>query len=216
MVTGDTALWEIKWQPDCSYSLKYISGNAKISGETRDFLEKHTMIYKIFSITDSCYTFKGYADKTSNLPLQEDTMWMNVKSNVASKELFKKMPNASFLRKERFRDTSKYAVLYFYRPGKLSNSLANYLIYFDNNVMCVAKNNTGYIFKILKEGEFEIKSKLLKDESAVKLNVEFGHTYYVKSMIHWTISKRLYNFKLDMEIIKPERGEEEFYDVNLE
>jgi len=107
-------------------------------------------------------------------------------------------------------------VLYLYRPGKLTNSMGNYLVYFDNNVMCVAKNNTGYIFKILKEGTFEIKSRLLKDESAVKLEVKFGNIYYVKSMVHWTITKRLYNFKLDMAIMKPEDGQEEYYDVNPE
>jgi len=216
IVTGDTSLWEIKWQSDCVYSLNFISGSGKIDAATRDFLDNHKMVYQIFSISDSCYTFKGYADKTSNLPLQDDTMWLNVKTNTAGNELFKQMYGTAFLKKEHFRDTSHYAVLYVYRPGKLTNSLGDYLVYFDNNVMCVAKNNTGYIFKILKEGTFEIKSRLYKDESAVKLDVQFGHTYYVKSMIHWTITKRLYNFKLDMAIMKPEEGQEEYYEVNPE
>src|SRR6476620_5725461 len=84
LTTGDTSLWEIKWTSDCVYSLKFINGNAKMDADTRDFLDKHKLLYQIFSINDSCYTFKGYADKTSNLPIQDDTMWLNVKTNLAS------------------------------------------------------------------------------------------------------------------------------------
>jgi hypothetical protein len=82
--------------------------------------------------------------------------------------------------------------------------------------MCVAKNRSGYIFKILKEGKITFKSKLLKDESAVTVDIKFGKKYYIKSMIHWTISSRLYNFKLEMAAVAPEKGADEFDKVGEE
>ena len=94
--------------------------------------------------------------------------------------------------------------------------MGNYIVYFDDNLMCVAKNNSGYIFKILKEGVFEVKSKLLKDEAAVKVDVKFGKTYYVKSSIKWGITSRLYNFKLEMTNVPPAVGITEFEEVDLQ
>ncbi len=93
---------------------------------------------------------------------------------------------------------------------------APYAARIDNSIMCVAKNKSGYIFKILKEGQFEIKSRLFNDESSVILNVRFGNMYYVKSMIHWGISRRLYNFKLEMAIKGSSVGKAEFGDVNVQ
>ena len=215
MVTGDTVLWEIKWKNDCVYSLKFIATNEKMNSETESLLKHHNLVYEIDSKTDNYFTVKGFLDKNTNIPIQFDTMWLNEKTTIQNNELFKKVPNATVLKRSHFSDTSKYAVMYIYRPGKFTNSLGNFLVYFDNNLLCVAENKTGYIFKILKEGQFEIKSRLLKDESAIKLDVSFGKTYYVKSMIHWTISKRLYNFKLEMKNVPAEIGKNEFEEVNL-
>jgi hypothetical protein len=213
--TGDTSLWKLEWTSDCSFTEKYISGSAKLNAETSELLKKHKLAYEITSVTDSFFTFKGYIDKPSTIPIQVDTMWLNEKIVIAGNELFKQIINPSVLRKNHFSDTSKYAVLYVYRPGKFSNSMGNFLVYFDDNIMCVAKNSSGYIFKILKEGQFEIKSKLYKDHSAVKMDIKFGNVYYAKAMIHWTISSRLYNFKLEMANIKPEQGKMEFDEVIL-
>jgi hypothetical protein len=216
MDNEDSGLSKIKWINDCSYSLKYIRGNAKLPVETLQFLKSHDLVYEIINITENYYTFKGYVDKTSNPAFLTDTMWFSEKLNYTSNELFKKLPNAAILKKNHFSDTSKYAVVYIYRPGKFTNSLGDYPVYFDNAAMLVAKNNSGSIYKILKEGKFEIKSKLLKDESSVKLDVKFGRTYYVKSMIHWGITSRLYNFRLEMAIVSPEHGQAEFENVNLQ
>lgn len=216
MTTGDTSAWQVKWTGDCTYSLQYISGNNKMSAEMQQFVKQHQLVFQVTNISGDYYIFKGYVDKTSNPPVQTDTMWLHEKTSIASNELFRQVKNSALLKRAHFSDTSRYAVVYLYRPGKLTNSLGNYLVYFDDIPMCVAKNKSGYIFKVLKEGKFEVKSKLYKDESVTVLDVKFGSTYYVKSMIHWTISSRLYNFKLEMAVVKPDRGQMEFEEVNLQ
>lgn len=214
--SGDTILWQVKWIDECIYSLKYISGNRSMPEENLKFIKKHKLVYEIGRITKEYYLFKGYVDKVSDIPIQTDTMWLTEKANRVSNELFKPVANSYLLKKAKFSDTSNYAVLYLYRPKKLTNSLGNYFVYFDDNLMCVAKNNSGFIFKILKEGVFEVRSKLFKDESAVKLDVKFGKTYYVKSSIKLGITSRLYNFKLEMANVPPAEGIPEFEEVDIQ
>ena len=215
MADGDSTVWKVNWVDDCTYTLKYISGG-KIDEETFKILKKHKLAYEITKVTNDYYLYKGYLDNSSNNLIQSDTMWLTEKVNITNNELFRQIPDAGILRKNHFSDTSKYAVLYLYRPGKITNSLGNYLLYFNDNILCVAKNNSGFIFKIMKEGQYNISSRLYKDESAVQLDVKFGKTYYVKSMIHWAISKRLYNFKLETAIVSPDTGIEEFEKINLQ
>ena len=214
--SGDTILWQVKWIDECIYSLKYISGNRSMPEENLKFIKKHKLVYEIGRTTKEYYPFKGYVDKVSDIPIQTDTMWLTEKANRVSNELFKPVANSYSLKKAKFSDTSNYAVLYLYRPKKFTNSLGNYFVYFDDNLMCVAKNNSGFIFKILKEGVFEVRSKLFKDESAVKLDVKFGKTYYVKSSIKLGITSRLYNFKLEMANVPPADGIPEFEEVDIQ
>jgi hypothetical protein len=143
-------------------------------------------------------------------------MWLTEKTVITNNELFRQIPDNSTLKKEHFSDTSRYAVLYVYRPGKLTNSLSNYLIYFNDNIMCVGKNNTGYIFKIMKEGRFELKSKLYKDESFINVDIKFGKIYYVKSMVNWGLFKGLKNFKLEMANVSAEEGKNEFNSLKFQ
>ncbi|HEX4850087.1 MAG TPA: hypothetical protein VFV08_04730, partial [Puia sp.] len=157
----------------------------------------------------------GYVDQPSAKPFYVDTMWLSEKAIITEHGLFSSTSEA-LLKRGHFSDTSKYAVIYVYRPGKFTNSLGNYNIYFDNKFMCVAKNKSGYIFKVYKEGNFEVKSALYKDESSINLHIQFGKRYFVKSMIHWGIYKRLYNFKLEMAQMKPEDAKPEFEMVNLQ
>ena len=215
LTKGDSAVYEIKWSDDCVYTLKYVSGNAEMSDDAEKFNKKHKVLFEVNKITKDYYTFTGYIDKTSNQPILKDTMWLNIKNNVGSNLLFQPIKSPTEIKRAHFTDTSKYAILYVYRPGKLTNSLGNYLVYFDEEIMCVAKNNSGYIFKILKEGNFKIKSRLIKQEAAADLDVKFGNTYYIKSSVPWGIYGSG-NFKLKMEAMKPEDGKNEFYDVNLQ
>jgi hypothetical protein len=214
LIKGDSSVYEIKWLNNCTYSLTYVKGNSMTEEEV-EFSKKHKILCQVNGTTKDYYLFTGYIDKTSNQPVLIDTMWLNLKTNAAGNLLFKPLKSPTEIKRAHFRDTSKYAILYVYRPGKLTNSLGNYLIYFDDNIMCVAKNNSGYIFKILREGNFKIKSRLYKQEASTDLDVKFGNTYYVKSSIPWGIHGSG-NFKLKMEVMKPDDGANEFYDVNLQ
>ena len=214
--TGDTTLWKIRWKNDCTFSIEYVSGNNKANEEASTFLKKkkHKVVFEIKNITDDYYTYATYLDKTSNLPLELDTIWLHEKINPVRNLLFEAVTNGRDLQKSHFSDTAKYALLYVYRPGKFTNSLAGFPLYFDNNVMCIMKNKSGYIFKILKEGTFEIGSKLMDNSSVTKLEVTFGKRYYVKSMIHWGLHATR-NFNLEMKIMPNDSGEEEFDEVEL-
>lgn len=216
LLTGDTSLWQIKWTSDCSYTAKLVAGGRKLSRESQELLREHVIAFQVTAVTDSFFVFNGFLDKTSNLPLTTDTAWFHEKAFPGNSETYRKMAGNAFLRKEHFRDTSKYAVLYLYRPGKLTNSMGDFLVYCNDNVMCVAKNKTGYIFKIVKEGPLKLESRLMKDRSPLIVDIKFGQTYYVKSMIHWTISSRLYNFKLEMASIGADKGATEFEEVDLQ
>ena len=185
--TGDSTVWDVQWKNDCIYSLKYKYGNEKMTAEQTDILEQHKLVYEILTITDEYYTFRGYLDKTSGNPIQTDTMWLHQKINVGSNALFKQEKNNFFLKREHFSDTSKYAVLYIYRSGKILNCMLNHLIYLDDVAMCICKNNSGYIFKIYKEGQHTLMSKLNKDETSIRLDIKFGEKYYIKSIVFWGV-----------------------------
>jgi len=213
-VKGDTTLWKISWLDECSYSLKFVSG--KRDKAMLEFLKNHVVVVKVNKVTENYFTFSGYLDKISENMVLADTMWLTEKKNLVSNAAFQVIKTDFVPSKKQFNDTSKYALVFVYRPGKVTNSLGNYLIYFNNYAICVAKNNSGYIYKVYKEGPLEIKSMLYKDESAVNLNIKFGQKYYVKSMIHWTITSRLNNFKLEIKQMDAAEGSSEFEAVRLQ
>lgn len=215
-VTGDSTVWEINWIDDCTYALKFVSSTSKVDEGTLKIIQHYKLVYKINSITNDYYTFKGYIDKTTNIPISDDTIWTSEKVVIPDTRLFQKVANQGIIKKDHFSDTSRYALLYVYRPRKFTNSANNYLLYFNETPMCVVQNGQGFIFKIFKEGLAEIKSRLHKDESGVKLDIKFGNIYYVKSMVHWTITKRMDVFKLDMQVMKPEEGQDEFLNADLQ
>ncbi|MEP7237866.1 MAG: hypothetical protein ABI685_08380 [Ferruginibacter sp.] len=213
-VKGDTTLWKITWLNDCSYTLKFVSG--KMNKDMVEFLKNHVVLIMVNKITDSYFTFSFYFDKVSDNMILADTMWLTEKTNFFSNTALQVIKTDIVPPKKHFNDTSAYALVFVYRPGKVTNSLGNYIIYFNDYGICVAKNNSGYIYKVYKEGQLELKSMLYKDVSAVNVNIKFGQKYYVKSMIHWTITSRLNNFKLEMKLMDPKEGESEFEEVRLQ
>lgn len=205
---GDSALWKIDWLDDCHYTLKLTSSSIQWKPDVVKVLNEHKFVYSILKTNNDYYTFKGAVDKSSNPVIIEDTIWLTEKIHPSNAEFFKQLRTENEARK--LKDSSKYALLYIYRPGKLTNSMGNYFVYFNNIPLCVASNSSGYIFKILKEGRFQVSSRLFKDESAIDIDIKFGQVYYVKSMIHWGISSRLYNFKLETAKVEQQQGEIEF------
>ena len=206
--TGDTALWKIEWEKNCSYTLKLQSSNINYDSETKKFLNKHKMLFKVSVISEDYYVYNAYVDEDSNPLIITDTIWLKEKKILSNTQLFKQVSNPSEI--NQFTDSSQYALLYIYRPGKFTNSLGNYFLYFDDIAMCIARNNSGYIIKVFKEGNFNIKSKLYKDESSINLNIKFGNVYFIKSMIHWGIQSNLNNFKLEMAQMDKDLGKTEF------
>ena len=214
--TGDTALWSVHWNSDCEYECKYIAGSIKTDDKMTSFLKKHTLVYVIETVTPDYYLFKGYIDnKKNHQPIQIDTMWMNEKTGLTSNTLFEYVPDTSVITKQHFTDTSQFALMYIYRPGKLALSLATNLLYFDDNGLCVSRNNTGYVFKILKEGKYTLRTSIMKDSVQLPVDIRFGNRYYIKSDIHWGIHSRLYNFKLELSSVDAATGSKEFREVKI-
>lgn len=210
--TGDTILWEIKWIDDCSFLEKLIATNVALNKKTARFLKAHSIAYKIETITDDYFTFKGYIDRLSGEMIQSDTLWFTERI-ASSVTPFIQPITSDEEGRLNFSDTSKFALLYLYRPGKLTNSLSNYPVYLNDEVICIARNNSGYLFKIFKEGIFECKSHLLKDESAVRVNIQFGKKFFIKSVVHWGMYSGLRNYKLEMAVMPDSIGRREFSEV---
>jgi hypothetical protein len=209
--TGDTAVYKVEWLSDCKYSLKLISCSVKMSAGEKDFWENHKLVYDITSVAKNYYTFNGYADKSSNLVLGTDTMWMTEKINTTSNELIEPVKNETALKKSHFTDTSKYAVLYLYRTGKFAASQVDMLVYFDNNLICDSKNNSAFIFKILKEGNFELSSvsNMNKKSAVLPLSIKFGQKYYVNSSAKFTVNMSS-TYIPTLKLVDAEKGAEEF------
>src|SRR6478735_1782289 len=91
--TGDSILWKINWIDDCSYTLKFISGNVKMNEDVSSFLKKHKMAYEISKVTNNYYGVKSYIDKTSNMIIETNTMWTTEKTNITNNEIIKPVPN---------------------------------------------------------------------------------------------------------------------------
>ncbi len=212
---GDTSLWRIDWMDDCHYSLTYLSGTEKITDRAAKFMTKHKWVYEINKVTSEYYLFKNHLDKTSNPPVQDDTIWLHEKDEPTNSVLFSRIVNPTSTPELSINDTSKYALLCLYRPGSVLLCLVDYLLYFDNNPIWMARNNTGAIFKIAKEGMYELGSPLYKTKLHVQLNIKFGNVYYVRSSMIWGIHESKKNFKLNNALVDNSEGKREFEKVRV-
>lgn len=79
----------------------------------------------------------------------------------------------------------------------------------------MSRNNTGYVFKILKEGKYTLRTSIMKDSVQLPVDIRFGNRYYIKSDIHWGIHSRLYNFKLELSSVDAATGSKEFREVKI-
>lgn len=211
LVTGDTTVYKVDWINDCEYVLKFITSNAKMSAAEKDFWDKHKLVYTIIRVAENYYTFNGYADKSSNLVLVTDTMWLNEKINQVSNQLIQQVKNETVLKKSHFSDTSQYAVLCLYRTGKFAASQVDMLVYFDNNLICDSKNGSAFIFKILKEGSFQLSSvsNMNKKSFELPLNIKFGQKYYVNASAKFAVNLNS-TYVPVLKLIDADKGAEEF------
>lgn len=212
LTQNDSTMWEVNWKDDCVYTLKYVSGG-KYTQEVLKVLDKHKLYVIIEDSKPDYYVYACYLDSKSGNLLSKDTMWLQEKTKIPTTTLFTPVADLNVQQQITFSDTSKYALLYVYRPNKTLISLSNYFVYFDDIPMWVAQNNSGYLFKILKEGHHSISSRMLKASSNCELDVRFGKVYYVKAAVIWGVHKHLYNFKLETTQMTTAEGKLEFTDL---
>lgn len=211
LYTGDTMVYKIEWLSGCKYALRFVSTNAKLTADEKDFWQGHKLVYDIITVTEDYYTFKGYIDKTSNLPISTDTMWIKEKPVAISNELIQPVKSEMALKKAHFSDTSKYAVLYIYRTGRFAASLVDMFIYFDDNLICDSENKSAFIFKVVKEGNYKLMSVSNMNKKSVELplSIKFGQKYYVNSSAKFAMNMKSTYIPL-LTLVDAEKGEDEF------
>lgn len=88
----------------------------------------------------------------------------------------------------KFGDKPKFAILYVYRPDAFRGSLVSYDVHLysprsGDTVVCRAKNNTSYVIKLYKEGNYNIWAKTAESECMTKVSVKYGEEYFLKCSI---------------------------------
>lgn len=200
-VTGDSITWKVEWSDDCTYSLKYQSG--KLKREEADLIKNHLFIYQILQTTADYYTINAYLDSKKN-QINSDTVWVKEKPIIPDTRLYTPIQSAA-LRREHFSDTSQYAVLYIYRPGKIPCAAMDQIVNANNYPMSLMKTRTAYIFKIWKQGPLKLWSVADKNETSIVIPISFGKKYYISAEPKWK------NYcPLDFELMNVEKGKEQF------
>jgi len=74
--TNDTSFWEVKWEKDCAFDVKFIRKSHSISDDELSFYNSHTTVFKVLRITKDYYVFKGGLDSISKANILTDTMWL--------------------------------------------------------------------------------------------------------------------------------------------
>jgi hypothetical protein len=211
-ITGDSTIWKITSTGDCTSIAQFISSTDRYSEKDRKVLLKHKLFSRVTAITADYYTYTTYLEGVKKIPLLQDTVWLHKKSGIST-QIYEKITNTADVH---INDTSKYALLYVYRPGKTSVMFDKYPIYFNDVFVCEASNKVGYVFKIYTEGTYTLKSRLNKNADSVSVNMKFGKAYYVRSDIQ-NSKKLLQNMPdLKMEIINEDDGKTEFNNVKFQ
>ncbi|MDB5277609.1 MAG: hypothetical protein JWR61_2564 [Ferruginibacter sp.] len=175
LATGDSSLWKVSWLNDCTYSLTYISGSAKLTEEMKSFSGAHHLVTKIETVTNDFYSYQIFIDKVAGKYLLADTIWTQKKSGPTNNTLFEAIPANVSGKKINFTSKSPFALLYVYRPARFAGSKGEYNLYFDDNIICSSKNGVAYVFKVFKEGNFKLSAKLFNQkETTQNINIKFG------------------------------------------
>jgi len=206
LVTGDTSLWKVSWQKGCNYTLKYVSGGKDLKKEELAFVKQHVLVFTVNSETEDYYVFSEYVDKVSKTPFLADTMWKREKARVTDNRLFSEIKPQD-LRKLRFKDTSQYALVYVYRPGKLVCSIISYILYCNDIPMSAMKSKSAYVFKVYKEGPVKFWAENKNGiKSYIDLSIQFGKKYYLNCDINWSADRCIPDLSEDSK----EKGETRF------
>jgi len=187
--SGDSTVYEIRWEKYCQYSLTYISSSETKSPTQQDVLNKPKLAYEILSVTRNYYVYNSYLDKVlpGNIEYRQmstDTAWLKALKTPTNQEIFKVINENPIVLKRNFKDTSQYAVIYMYRPHRSPASQDDYYVYFGEDFMFWALHKTKAAFRILKEGPVKIHAKSGEVESSVIIDIQFGKKYYIDCRIY--------------------------------
>jgi hypothetical protein len=185
--TGDTSTWKITWQNECQYTLKFISGG-NFKKEELTFLKQNNLVFVITKSSEDYYVFNQYTDKVSKNPVFIDTIWKDERTSIKDKRFFSQIKPED-VRKMRFKDTSGYALLYVYRPGKFICSQIALSLNSNNVFMADVHNNSSYVFKILKEGPLYLTAGTANHKFKQSVDIEFGKKYYIMCDTKWTADR---------------------------
>jgi len=110
-------------------------------------------------------------------------------------------------------DTTKYALLYVYRPSLFVGSIIGFNLHITNSVIKDsvigrAKNNSKFVVKIYQEGKTQIYAQT-ESKRAVNIDVKFGKKYYLKC----EISTGIFVGRPKLDLIYPEQGELDYENV---
>jgi hypothetical protein len=188
---GDSTIWNIEWKNDCEYTLEYVSGNVALTESQEKFLRKHKLYYHLqLAGPDKCLYIETI-DKPFGTLIEKDTIRLH--AVIA--------------------DTGSHAMVYIYRPKKLTLSASSFNMYIDDKLVYVMKSNSGYAFTVFRQGTIRLRSQFARDTCSLPVDVELGKKYYVRSAMDWGFH-RFKNYKLAMELVPEEQGKQEFGQVD--
>ncbi len=75
-----------------------------------------------------------------------------------------------------------------------------------------AKNKSTYVFKLFKEGQFQMSGKIGNRETPLKLNVEFGKRYYLVSRLNFALNIGN-SCTPELSLVDTKKGKVEFEDL---
>lgn len=205
--TTDTSYWSIKWLNNCRYELRFQNSKGNMNG-TKPFLKEHSMVCSITELYSDYYIYEAYLDKINGMFITKDTVWLQPKKIVNNRLIFTPLQTEAMLKKEKFSDTSQYAVLYVYRSKKIAGMLIDYPVYVENLPIFFARNNSASIFKFYRQGSATFTATTEAGTTTLTQDIKFGKIYYLKCTIHI-----LTMGKADLKFLPEDKGKDEFEDV---
>lgn len=180
-------LWEVTWQGDCAYSLKYLSGGDDAPDAEKKYRNKHTIVTQILKTTPDYLVFRCAADKATNPDILMDTLWIKIRQADKGKPVTNPGADSLVAARRKIQDSiaATYATLYIYRPSKFLNALMTYNLMIDDQPVCVISNGCRITMKLKKPGTFHISAKVNGREEAVTLNAEPRGVYYLQCEAVW-------------------------------
>ena len=207
--TGDTLLFKVSWGRNCTYTLKYMSGGKKISKEELALLKQYSLVHTVSESTPGYYIATTYLNEPNDYPISVDTMWNKEKTLIHDRVVFTNLSPAD-MRKTKLKDTSKFALLYVYRPSRFVCGGIGFPMYANNMLMCGFPAKGGaFVFKIVKQGPMRLQGQHKQKKDYLDLDISFGQKYYVRVDTKWSMA-RCIPYLTEKDKLK---GQEEFLEA---